>query len=142
MRDDDTMPLKAKGPVRPPPRLEGPAGRVAAAVAAWPGVIAAAHWHRNRRREVDGVDHYVGEAELGHLHLDGELHLATTRRLRERLVARGLARPFRWYPSWVDAPIRSEADADRALWLLELNDRRLCGVAEDERIDEIDRSTR
>jgi hypothetical protein len=120
--------LEDKGPIRPAPILRRPMQRVSAAIQAWPGIVAATHWHLSRRSEVDGVDFYVGERELGHVHLDGEVHLATSRELRAALLARGLARPFPWYDSWVEATIRTEADADHALWLFGLNHERLRGA--------------
>ena len=55
-------------------------------VQSWPGVIAATHWHFNRPNEVNGADFYVGTDELGHIHLDGEVHLATSIELREALL--------------------------------------------------------
>lgn len=123
----ERMKLADKGLVAPPPQLEGPAGRVAEAIAAWPGVVAATHWRLGQANAVDGADFYVGEEELGHIHLDGEVHLATTPPLREVLVASGHARPFPWYPGWVEASIGDERDADHALWLFELNRRRIAG---------------
>ena len=69
------------------------------------------------------ADFYAGDDELGHLHLDGELHLATTIHLRHLLVAARLARPFAFggsYAGWVEASIQNEADADHALWLFRL----------------------
>jgi len=49
---------------------------------------------------VDGVDFYVGADELGHIHLDGSIHLATTAKLRSALVAEGLGEPFAWGRGW------------------------------------------
>lgn len=134
---NDTMPLAAKGPVRPPPTLAGPAGRVAAVIATWPNVVSATHRHLSRRDEVDGADFYRDDAELGHIHLDGEVHLATTEPLRQALVARGLARPFRWLAGWVEASIETEEEADHALWLFDLNRRRLEGVPLDRLLQDI-----
>lgn len=121
----ETMKLVDKGIIRPAPNLAGPAARVAETVASWPGVIAATHWHISRKDEVNGADFYVGDEELGHIHLDGEVHLATSLELRKLLIAANLALPFPWYKSWVETSIRTEADADRAIWLFDLNFRRL-----------------
>ena len=95
-----TLPRSAKGPVVPPP-LGGPLGVVADAVAGWPGVSATTHWHLFDASWVDGIDFYVGERELGHLHLDGAIHLATSPGLGAALVAERLARPFRYQRGWV-----------------------------------------
>ena len=96
-----TMARPDKGPVAPPPALEGPLAAAAAAIGAWPGVTATMHWHLYRPTEPDGIDFYVGERELGHIHLDGELHLATSPSLGAAMVAEGGARPFRYQRGWV-----------------------------------------
>lgn len=113
-----------KGPVKPPPALDGPLGAVADAVAAWPGVIATAHWDLYRPSRVDGVDFYVGEEELGHVHLDGSLHLATTPTLGAALIAEGLARPFRYQRGWVCETVQS-IGPDAAVTLFQRNYERL-----------------
>ncbi len=97
----ETMARSAKGPVAPPPTLDGARGIVADAVTGWAGVIATVHWDLYEPTRVDGIDFYVGERELGHIHLDGELHLATDPSLGADLVAAGLARPFRYARGWV-----------------------------------------
>ena len=83
----------------------------------------ATHWHLHRPAEVD---------ELGHLHLDGEVHLATSPELRAALVSAGLARRFAYrghpYDGWVEASVRTPADAVHATWLFQLNYDRLCNV--------------
>ena len=101
----DTLPRKAKGRLAPPPTLGGAAQVVADAVAAWPEVEATMHWHLHDPDRVDGIDFYVGADELGHIHMDGSIHLATTPGLRAALVAEGLGRPFRWARGWTLASI-------------------------------------
>ena len=124
--------LPQKGPVRPPPVLAGPVEATRLTIQSWPGVIAATHWNLYRRTEVDGADFYVGEEELGHLHLDGEVHLATTPELRHFLVAAGLARRFSYtgHPNegWVEASVRTEREAEHAAWLFRLNYDRIRGL--------------
>lgn len=123
--------LAQKGPIAPPPTLAGSAARVALEVARWPGVVAATHWHLVRSSEVDGADFYIGGEELGHIHLDGEVHLASVSKLSAALVAAGYARPFRFggsYAGWVEASIGNDADADAALFMFRLNYQRLGGV--------------
>lgn len=102
----NSMPRSKKGPVRPPPVLDGALGSVADAVASWPGVSATVHWNQFQRGQVDGTDFYLGEEELGHLHLDGSIHLATSPDLGKALVAEGLARPFRYQAGWVEEQVR------------------------------------
>ena len=100
-----TLPREAKGPLAPPPELDGSLRAVADAVAAWPEVEATTHWHLWDRGRVDGIDFYVGPDELGHLHLDGSIHLATTPALGAKLVAEGLGQPFPWAPGWTMATV-------------------------------------
>ena len=122
-----SLPLNAKGRFAPPPMLEGPAGRVALEIARWPNVVSATHWRLGKPGVVDGADFYVDEQELGHIHLDGEVHLATSLELRKTLLAKNHARPFPYYASWVETSIETEAQADHALWLFRLNYTRLMG---------------
>lgn len=132
--------LAQKGPVSPPPSLTGPAGRVASEIASWPRIIAATHWHLVRTSDVDGADFYVGDRELGHIHLDGEMHLASVPHLSEPLVAAGIARPFRFggsYSGWVEASIKDDSDADNALFMFDLNYQRHCGLPMSRLVDQI-----
>ena len=119
-----TLPRQAKGPLAPPPVLGGALQAVADAVAAWPGVEATTHWHFADQRRVDGIDFYVGPDELGHLHLDGSVHLATTPDLGAELIAQGLARPFPWARGWTMAETR-RVGVDAAVALFRRNYDRL-----------------
>lgn len=100
-----TLPRDAKGPLAPPPALAPPMQAVADAIAAWPEVEATTHWHLADQSLVDGIDFYVGPDELGHIHLDGSIHLATTPDLGAQLVAEKLARPFPWARGWTMASV-------------------------------------
>jgi hypothetical protein len=122
------MRLESKGEIRPPPKLKGPAQSVSLAIQSWPGIIAATHWYLYDRTRVDGADFYVGEKELGHIHLDGELHLGVTAGLRRQLVEAGLAEALPWGDDWVQAPISSTRDARTAVWLFRLAYDRLAGT--------------
>ena len=115
-----TMARADKGPMAPPPLLAEPMRTVADAVAGWSGVVATTHWHLYRRSQVDGIDFYVGEQELGHIHLDGSIHLATSPTLGRDLVAEGRARPFRHVHGWVEGEI-SSIGADAAVALFRRN---------------------
>ena len=136
------MKLSEKGPLAPAPALNAVLEPVSQAIQGWPGIISAAHWDLFRVGEVvDGTDFYVGEEELGHLHLGGEAHLATSPALGQALVAGGLARPLRWggaaYRGWTEFSVRTAADAAHATWLFELNYQRLRGRPETELVAEI-----
>lgn len=102
-----TLPRAAKGPVSPPPVLTGTLKAVADAVAKWPEVEATTHWRFDDPDRVDGVDFYVGPDELGHIHLDGSIHLATSPRLGTELVAEGLGQPFVWGRGWTLASVNA-----------------------------------
>jgi hypothetical protein len=75
---------------------------------------------------VDGAEFHVDKGgELGHIHLNGDMHLALTEGLRDRSIALELAKPFRWSDVWVTAPITSPLEADQVLWLFRLGYDRL-----------------
>lgn len=125
------MNLHQKGKIQPAPRLADPLEGVSQSIQSWRGVAAATHWHLYDRSRVDGADFYVGQAELGHIHLDGEVHLATTGDLRDCLIGAGLCRPFSFggsYAGWVEISIYSPDDARRAAFLFRLNYHRLRGT--------------
>ena len=119
-----TLPREAKGPLAPPPALDAPLRAVTDAVAAWPEVETTKHWHLYARDCVDGIDFYVGADELGHIHLDGSIHLATTPELSAKLVAEGLGRPFPWAQGWIAANV-SRLGAETAVALFRRNYDRL-----------------
>ena len=134
------MRLESKGEIRPPPRLKGPAQSVSLEIQSWQGIIAATHWFLYDRTQVDGADFYVGEKELGHIHLDGELHLCVTAGLRRRLIEARLAEALPWAEDCIQAPISNRRDVRNALWLFRLGYDRLRGTPIPElrrRIDEL-----
>ncbi|MGJ8531806.1 MAG: luciferase family protein [Alphaproteobacteria bacterium] len=114
--------LGQKGRIVPPPVLDDPFQRVAQTVASWPGVIAATHWHLSRNGVVDGADFYAGEHEIGHIHLNGDVHLATDEKLQTKFLSEGRAQPFMYggsYAVWTQFSIRTESDADYAILLFQ-----------------------
>ena len=119
-----TLPREAKGRLAPPPTLEGALQEVSAAIAAWPQVQATTHWHLTDRTRVDGVDFYVGADELGHIHLDGSIHLATPPTLGAQMVAEGLGRPFPYARGWVASSV-ARLGPERAVNLFRRNYDRL-----------------
>jgi Family of unknown function (DUF5519) len=121
------MKLADKGRYAPPPHLPPHAQAVSTEIASWPGVQARTHWLLGDESQVDGADFYVGEQELGHIHLDGEAHLALEKPLRDALIAARLASPFRWSQGFVVCSIRSAAAASLAQALFRLAYDRLQG---------------
>ena len=133
--------LRNSGPLQPPPILDGFSQNVLTEIQSWPGMLAVSHWMRGDPTIVDGAEFHVNERELGHIHLDGEVHLLLTKKLSDELIADKLASPFRWGREWVVAPIESFRQVKHALWLFRLGYERLHGVSEDEllgRIREVD----
>lgn len=122
------MKLSDKGRIIKPPKLKGIAQKVSTEIQSWKGIISATHWYIGDLHQVDGADFYVGEKELGHIHLDGEIHLALTRSLRNRLIEAGFAKAFRWREDWVRFRIEDPKSAHHALWLFQLAYDRLKGV--------------
>ena len=100
-----TLARASKGPTAPPPVLDGVMATVGDTVASWPGVVATAHWDLYDASRIDGIDFYVSEEELGHIHLDGSIHPATNPSLGQSLVSAGLAQRFRYAHGWVQADI-------------------------------------
>jgi len=128
------MKLQDKGALRPAPTLVSPGQKTARTVASWPAIISATHWDLFDRSRVDGADFYVNEAELGHIHLNEDVHLAATSELGMPLIQHGLVSPLpfgKTYGDWVSFLIRTDADADHATWLFRLNYDRLLGESMD-----------
>ena len=119
-----TLARDAKGPIAPAPPLSGDLRAVVDAVSAWPEVVATTHWHFADHTRVDGVDFYVDAEELGHLHLEGSIHLATTPDLAAELIAEGSATPFRYARGWTQANV-DHLGVDRAVALFRRNYDRL-----------------
>jgi len=124
------MKLAEKGRFAPPPALPRHAQAVAETIAAWPSVHARTHWLLGDEREIDGADFYLGEDELGHIHLDGEAHIAVSKPMREALVAAGLAKPFRWNGAFVVFRIETAADRVHAEALFKLSYQRRLGATD------------
>ena len=124
------MKLKDKGPIIAPPVLEGWAQNVSTEIQSWPGIISATHWRFGDPTQVDGADFYVGEDELGHIHLDGEIHLVVPHRLAIALIDANLAHKFRWGADWVQFPITSDASAKHAIWLFKISYDLIHGASE------------
>lgn len=125
------MTLEEKGPISPPPQFALPIQTVSNALQTWGGLTAAAHWDLYDTALVDGADFYVGQEELGHIHLNGDVHLATINELRKPLVEAGLAQRFPFggeYEGWVLYHIQSAETARHAIWLFHLNYLRLTGT--------------
>lgn len=124
------MKLTEKGSFAPPPKLPRFAQTLSEKLAQWPRVHARTHWRLGDESTVDGADFYLGQDELGHLHLDGEAHVAVGVTLGKALVRAGLAAPFQWSREFVTTPIGSAVDVTHGAWLFQLRYDALCGTSE------------
>ncbi len=121
------MTRRDKGRIAAPPTLGPAAQRVADEVAALPGVTVQAHWEIGSQTEVNGTDFYVGEEELGHIHLDGEAHVPLGAALARQVIEAKLARRFRWSTAFV---VVDTSDREAARWVFELRHAQIAGASE------------
>ena len=138
----DPMKLQEKGRFAPPPDLPEHAQLVSKTLASWDDVHARTHWLLGDESQVDGADFYVGEEELGHLHLEGQAHVATGAAVRKALVSAGLASPFRWSSKFVVHDVARAADVEHALWLFRLAYDRAHGVTDEELVTRVQEHAR
>ena len=131
------MTLEEKGPIKPPPELSRFSQEVSKEIQSWKNIIAATHWDLYDRSETDGADFYVNKEELGHIHLDGEVHLATGKKLATLLLDNKLALKFPYGNDWVLSSIESAKDVSHATWLFQLNYKRIIGVPIEKLVEEI-----
>jgi Family of unknown function (DUF5519) len=125
------MLLSAKGRFVKPPVLKPIfAQALAEALAQWPKIHARTHWLLGDEHVVDGADFYVGEEELGHIHLNGETHIAVGRALGSLLIRESLAEPFRYSRDFVVWRVDSKEAQAHASWLFSLRYKRLLGESE------------
>jgi hypothetical protein len=85
-------------------------------VSRWPNI--SVHPHRFGGREFR-----FGSAEVGHIHIGGVVDIPFPRKVRDALLAEGLAEEHRWVPNsgWATFHVRSEEDFKHAVWLLRLS---------------------
>jgi hypothetical protein len=129
-----TMTRTEKGRVALPPRLHSLFQATADAVVALPGVAAQAHWQIGSQTIENGVDFYVGEDELGHIHLDGSAHIPVGDDVVDVVVKARLARRFRWSRAFVEV---DASDKDKTLWLFVLRHAQIEGATEDDILSRI-----
>ena len=131
------MKLVEKGRFVPPPQLKMAPQRVSEALAAWEGMHARTHWYLGDEQVVDGADFYVGEHEVGHIHLYSEAHIMLPLAVAEAVIKAGLARPFRWMRACIVFQIDRVADVEHALWLFQLSYDRGRGVKTSELLERV-----
>jgi hypothetical protein len=92
--------------------VRGAAQRIQAELLSWPHVEA--HPHR-----FGGTEYRIGKRELGHIHGDHLVDIPFPTKVRDEVLAAGLAQPHHILPDsgWVSLYLREAADVDRAIEL-------------------------
>jgi Luciferase len=87
--------------------------QIQAALLEWPDVTTHPHCF-------GGVEYRLGARELGHVHGDHLVDIPFPTRVRDEVVATGLAEPHHILPDsgWVSLYLRAPADVKRAIDLL------------------------
>ncbi|MEM1271280.1 MAG: luciferase family protein [Bacteroidota bacterium] len=87
--------------------------RVAAAVAEWSRADTVPHRY-------GGVEFRVGTREFGHIHPEGPVDIPFTKRIRDEVVAAGLASRHHVLPKsgWVSVQLTDETSVENAVSLL------------------------
>jgi hypothetical protein len=85
-------------------------------VLSWPGT--SVHPHRFAARE-----YRFGKAEVGHVHLWGDVDIPFQRPVHDFLLAHNLAEQHRWVPDsgWTTFRIRDGESVEHAIWLMRLS---------------------
>ena len=131
------MRLEDKGQILPAPVLNKYPQMVSEEIQKWSNIISATHWDLYDRTKVDGADFYLGKKELGHIHLDGWVHLATNKALSQAILKNKLAEKFPYAQNWVMFSITKKQDVKKAILLFQLNYDRLNGEPIDNLISKI-----
>jgi hypothetical protein len=95
--------------------MKGAGEEIRRHVASWPGVEALPH-------RFGGIEYRYGRKEMGHVHGDRLADLPVPRKLHDRLIAEGRARPHHVLPEtgWISCWIESAQDVDNIIALLRL----------------------
>ncbi len=131
------MKLEDKGKILPPPVLSKYSEVVSKEVQNCPDIIAATHWEIWDRNQPNGADFYVGEIELGHIHLDGSIHIPSTKKISQSSVKAGLAQKFPYAVDWVQYSIEDKKSVAQATWLFKLHYDHIKGTTEEDSIQQI-----
>ena len=134
------MRLRNVGVIQAAPALPGLAQEVSVELQKWAGMQAVTHWQLGNSEKVDGAEFHVDDKELGHIHLNGEVHLLLTKRLSRAIIQHGLAEKFPWGAEWVQTLVNTDSDRERALWLLRLGYDHLRSVDEDALLERVTRA--
>ena len=91
----------------------GAAKQIMETLLAWDGVAARPH-------RFGGTEFRLGRREIGHIHGDHLVDIPFPKKVRDEIVAQGLAEPHHIVPKtgWVSFYLREGADVQRAIGLL------------------------
>lgn len=94
--------------------VSGAERRICEAAGSWEGVTSAPHRY-------GGIEFRIGRREIGHVHRDSLVDIPFPKPVRDALVAAGDAEPHHILPhsGWVSVFLRSNADVERAIRLLQ-----------------------
>ena len=89
------------------------ANRIRESILAWEHVEARPH-------RFGGTEYRIGQREIGHIHGDVLVDIPFPKKVRDEIVAAGLAKPHHILPKtgWVSFYIREEKDVAQAIDLL------------------------
>lgn len=119
---DEVTPLSGKQDDALPLSLATAKEAAIREVSSWEGVTV--HEHR-----FGGIEFRIGRRELGHMHT-AFADLPFPRRLRDRLITDGRARPHHILPDsgWVTTPMRTPAEIANAVKLFRLSYERATAI--------------
>lgn len=94
--------------------ITGAQQRITQALLAWEEVSVAPH-------SFDGVEYRLGRRELGHIHGDYMLDIPFPKKVRDEVVASGLASPHHLLTEtgWVSLYLRQPGDVEIAIQMLQ-----------------------
>jgi len=92
------------------------AARLKDEVSSWPGI--SVHPHQFAARE-----YRFGKAEVGHVHIWGDVDIPFPRSVHDFLLELHLAEKHRWVPDsgWTTFHIHGDSDVEHAVWLMRLS---------------------
>ena len=128
------MKLQDKGPYKDPPTLPRHAQRLVETISAWPGVHTRAHWAIGSTTIADGTDFYIGQDELGHIHISQEAHMPNSLPIADLIVESGLAPRFFWDKHFCWRKVNCEQEVARTETLFRLRYDMLRGEASEQQI--------
>ena len=93
--------------------VRGARDKIREAALSWDGVTAEPH-------RFGGTEFLLGTREIGHIHGDSLVDIPFPTKVRDEIVAAGLAQPHHILPDsgWISFYLREEADVQKAIDLL------------------------